>query len=74
MTGLNKMMMTLGGLFIPAAREGVEMMYEFDKPFIADHRQFMQAFGQDFGEPTPHAEAIKRTVAWYKANAANGKH
>jgi len=74
MMSINKFMMTLAGLFIPPAREGVEMMYEFDKPFIADHRQFMQAFGSEFGLPTPHTEAIKRTIAWYKAQAANGKH
>lgn len=71
MAGINKFMLTLAGLFIPVAREGVEMMYEFDKPFIADHRQFMQAFGGEFGQPTPHPEAIKRTVAWYKANGAH---
>ena len=34
MSGMGKTMMRLGGLFIPEAREGVEMMYEFEKPFI----------------------------------------
>lgn len=74
MAGINKFMLTLAGLFIPAARESIEMMYEFDKLFIADHRQFMHVFGDEFGQPTPHTEAIKRTVEWYKANAANGVH
>ena len=38
-SGMGKMMMALAGLFIPAARETVEMMYEFEKPFVVDQQQ-----------------------------------
>jgi nucleoside-diphosphate-sugar epimerase len=65
MSGMGKMMMSIGGLFIPAAREVVEMMYEFEKPFVVDSSKFTQAFGV---QGTPVREAIKTTVAWYKEN------
>ncbi len=65
MSGMGKLMMTLGGLFIPAAREVVEMMYEFEKPFIVDSTKFERAFGM---KPTPIREAVRKTVAWYRAN------
>ena len=63
MNGMGRLMMSVGGLFIPAAREMVEMMYEFEKPFVVDSRKFTQAFGV---AGTPLREAIKTTVAWYK--------
>ena len=65
MSGLGRHMMMIGGLFIPAARETVEMMYEFEKPFVVDSRKFEKAFGVT---ATPIREAIKKTVAWYRAN------
>ena len=43
--GMGKAMMTVGGLFIPAAREAVEMLYEFEKPFVVDSTRFEQTFG-----------------------------
>lgn len=64
-SGMGKLMMALGGLFIPEARESVEMMYEFEKPFVVDSSQFERAFGV---KATPIAEAIKATVAWYRAH------
>lgn len=58
-----KMILRLIGLFNPAAGEVVEMMYEFDEPFIVDHSQFAATFGV---QVTPHAQAIGETVAWYQ--------
>jgi len=63
MSSMGKLMMAIGGLFIPEARETVEMMYEFDKPFIADSSKFEKAFGV---KATPMREAIRETVNWYK--------
>jgi len=60
---MGKLMMSIGGLFIPEARETVEMMYEFDKPFIVDSSKFERAFGM---KATPMREAIRETVTWYK--------
>jgi len=56
-------MLRLGGLFIPAAREGVEMLYEFTEPFVVDSTKFTATFGI---EATPLADAMRDTVAWYR--------
>jgi len=63
MSGMGGLMMRLGGLFIPAARETVEMMYEFEKPFVVDSSRFEQVFQV---KPTPLQEGIRRTVDWYR--------
>jgi nucleoside-diphosphate-sugar epimerase len=64
-SSMGKLMMAIGGLFIPEAKETVEMMYEFDKPFIIDSSKFENTFGM---KATPMREAIKETVAWYKTH------
>jgi len=51
--------------FVPALREMKEMLYEFEEPFIVDHSKFEKAFGAD---PTPHREAIRKTLAWFREN------
>lgn len=60
---MGRWMMRVGGLFIPAARETAEMMYEFEKPFVVDDRKFIQAFGD---HATPLREAIRHTLTWYQ--------
>ncbi len=65
-TVLGTFMMWLGGLFIPAAKASVEMLYEFNAPFVVDSRKFEQAFGL---QATPIAEGINATAAWYKSHA-----
>ena len=62
-SSMGKLMMAIGGLFIPEARESIEMMYEFEKPFSVDSRIFEKAFGM---KATPMREAIRDTVDWYK--------
>lgn len=59
---ISNYMMQIGGIFIPEARETIEMMYEFDEPFIVNHDKYVQAFGN---HATPLREAIRRTLAWY---------
>lgn len=63
--GMGSLMMRLGGLFIPEARETVEMMYEFNRPFVVDSRKFEQTFAMS---ATPIAEAVRTTVAWFQAH------
>ena len=70
MSGMGKLMMSMGGLFIPAARETVEMMYEFEKPFVVDDSKFKQVFGDI---ATSHQEAVRATLAWYREHL-NGNH
>ncbi len=62
-TSTTKFTMRFAGLFIPEAKETVEMMYEFEKPFIVDHSKFASTFGDI---STPHEKAIEKTLAWYK--------
>jgi nucleoside-diphosphate-sugar epimerase len=66
MSSMGKLMMSIGGLFIPEAKETVEMMYEFDKPFIIDSNKFERTLGM---KATPIREAIKETVTWYKSHS-----
>jgi nucleoside-diphosphate-sugar epimerase len=65
MSGMGKTMMRIGGLFIPEAKESVEMMYEFEQPFIVDSNKFEKTFGI---KATPMREAIRETIAWYKSH------
>lgn len=58
-----RILLTLLGLFDPGIREVKEMLYEFEEPFVVDHSKFDRAFG---AQPTPLAEAIRQTVAWYR--------
>jgi nucleoside-diphosphate-sugar epimerase len=64
-SAMGKVMMWMGGLFIPAAKETVEMMYEFEQPFIVDSSRFETTFGI---MATPMKEAIRETVAWYRSH------
>lgn len=68
MSNMGRLMMWMGGFFIPEARESFEMMYEFDQPFIVDSRKFERTFGM---KATPMREAIKQTVAWYRSHPEN---
>jgi nucleoside-diphosphate-sugar epimerase len=49
--------------FNPTLREVRELLYEFEEPFVVDHSKYEVAFG---AEPTPHREAIRATLAWYR--------
>jgi nucleoside-diphosphate-sugar epimerase len=65
MSSIGKFMMIMAGLFVPEAKETVEMMYEFDQPFIVDSSKFEKTFGM---KATPMSEAVKETAAWYKSH------
>ena len=65
LSSMGKTMMAMGGLFIPEARETVEMMYEFEEPFVVDSSKFEKTFGMI---ATPIREAIQETVQWYKTH------
>jgi nucleoside-diphosphate-sugar epimerase len=51
------------GLFDPGAREMVEMVYSFDRPFVMAHDDFDRAFAM---APTPWPRAIADTCAWWR--------
>lgn len=64
-SAMGKLMMWIGGFFVPEAKESVEMMYEFDQPFIVDSSKFEKTFGM---RATPMKEAIRETAAWYRSH------
>jgi nucleoside-diphosphate-sugar epimerase len=53
----------LAGLFVPAARESVEMLYQFMEPFIVSPAAIESAFGL---APTPATEGLRRTIQWWR--------
>jgi nucleoside-diphosphate-sugar epimerase len=61
------LMLRLLGLTNPVLRESVELLYEFNEPYLFDWSKYRRAFG---GTPTAHQEAMRRTVAWYQESAA----
>jgi len=70
MSSMGRMMMRIGGLFIPEAKESVEMMYQFEKAFIVDSSKFEKCFGW---QATGTADAVRETVRWYRSRAAIGR-
>lgn len=50
----------LVGLFVPAVREMVEMLYEFEQDFVVDHSAYAALCGD---HATPLAESLAATVA-----------
>jgi nucleoside-diphosphate-sugar epimerase len=60
---ISPFMMRLAGLFVPAARESVEMLYEFTAPFVVDSSRIRQELGL---APTPTDEGLRRTAAWWR--------
>jgi len=65
---LSKPMLRLAGLFVPPAREMIEMAYEFEEPFILDSSKIERAFGL---RATPLEEALARTLAWWRGDEAD---
>jgi hypothetical protein len=58
------------GLFNKGAGEVVEMLYEFEKPFIIDSRKFQGRFGWG---ATDLDTVITDTVQWFKAHVKSSK-
>ena len=65
----SKILLRAMGLFDPGMREMIEMLYEFEEPFVVDHSKFQQAFGE---QATPLREAIGETVRWYRTKRPAG--
>lgn len=63
--GAGRMILSILGLFNPNVREIVEMLYEFEKPFILDSTKFEKTFGM---KATPIEQGVRETVAYFKAH------
>jgi nucleoside-diphosphate-sugar epimerase len=61
-------MLAIVGLFNPDVRAVREVLYQSEEPWVVDHSKFQRAFGAD---PTPHAEAIKATLDWFRTQRAS---
>lgn len=57
-----KFILNMMSLFDPQVRGVLEMLYEFEQPFIMDHSKFARVYGD---LSTPMSEAIQETVRWY---------
>jgi nucleoside-diphosphate-sugar epimerase len=57
-----KWMVSLLGLFNPMLKEMKEMMYEWEQPYLVEHKKYENKFGNN---STPHDVAIKETIEWY---------
>jgi nucleoside-diphosphate-sugar epimerase len=66
-TATSRLALRLAGLFDPGARETIEMLYQWERPFVLDASKFQRAFGPF--EPTPHHQAVATTVAWFGERA-----
>jgi nucleoside-diphosphate-sugar epimerase len=65
----SKILLWAMGIFNPGLREIVEMLYEFEEPFVVDDSRFEREFGE---QATPLREAIQRTVRWYREERPAG--
>src|SRR5215207_3490056 len=57
------------GLFNSGIRETIEMLYEFEEPFVVDDSKFEREFGE---QATPLRAAIQGTVRWYREERPAG--
>ena len=60
------MMVNMLGLFMPTLRESVEMLYEWDKPFIMDSSKAEKAFGL---QAASLKDSMRATIEWCKQAA-----
>lgn len=58
-----KLMLSMLGLIMPTLRKSVEMLYEWDKPFIMDSSKAEKAFGW---QGTSLKDAMHATIEWCK--------
>lgn len=63
---VGKMTLRVAGLFIPEAREAIEMAYAFEEPYVLDDSAIRAAYGLTH---TPLEESIPATVAWFAEKA-----
>jgi nucleoside-diphosphate-sugar epimerase len=60
--------LTLMSWFNSQMRDALEVLYQFEKPFIVDHSKYEKTFGAD---PTPNEDAIAQTLDWFRENSGS---
>jgi nucleoside-diphosphate-sugar epimerase len=66
-TATSRLALRTAGVFDPRARETIELLYQWERPFVLDAAKFQHAFGPF--QPTPHPQAVATTVAWFQQRA-----
>ena len=64
---MSRPLLSFVGLFNPMLRELKETLYQLERPFVMDHGKYERAFAAN---PTPHREAIGKTLEWFRSNPA----
>lgn len=64
-SSISGLFVRLIGIFSADVRNVADLLYSWEKPFVVDHSKFEQVFG---AEVTPHADAVRQTLEWYRAN------
>ncbi len=62
---MGKTTLRMGGVFIPAAKEMIEMLYQWERDFIVEGREEAALLGV---QPTPLPEGLEATLEWYRSN------
>lgn len=70
-TATSRLALRVAGVFDPQARETIEMLYQWERPFVVDASKFQGAFGPF--EPTAHQPAVAATVAWFQERAGRNR-
>lgn len=68
---VNPIITRLLGLFVPLIREVNEMMYEFVHPYYVNTSKYEERYGNGV---TPHREAIRQTLDWYRTSFPKNGH
>lgn len=68
--GSSRVILSLIGLFNHGVAESVEMLYEWNEPFVMDSSAFTRQFGLAH---TPLNEALGATIAWNREQLAHGE-
>ncbi len=63
--GTSRRMLAFQSLFSTTARERLDILYQFEKPFGVDSSKFEKAFKIT---ATPLEEAVRQTVNWYRGD------
>ncbi|MFN3258761.1 MAG: NAD-dependent epimerase/dehydratase family protein [Ilumatobacter sp.] len=67
---LSRPMLRLAGVFVPGARESIEMLYQWEADFTIDTAASQAALDLS---PTPLVQSISDTVGWYAAAHGEAK-
>lgn len=58
-------------LVAPVVREGAELLYQFDRPFLVDDSRIRDLTGRD---ATSWDDGIRQTLDWYRADPERSKY